>query len=114
MSPVVSLASRDGAAVAVAGHCHRIELTLEHLASHETDRAREHPLIAALDEPLRVEWALRLRCAEQAAAALGGEPTTALVAADLDSGTVLLASGFDRHTVQTARDGDWIAALAIR
>ncbi|MGH3921180.1 MAG: polyketide synthase dehydratase domain-containing protein, partial [Pseudonocardiaceae bacterium] len=116
VSPVVSLAARDGAAVAVAGHCHRIGVALDHLTSHQTDRIREHPLIAALDEPLRAEWALRLRCAGEAALALGGEPGIAFVVADLDTtaGTVLLASGSECRTVQTARDGDWIAALAIR
>ncbi|MGH8881685.1 MAG: hypothetical protein ACRD0P_30775, partial [Stackebrandtia sp.] len=116
VSPVVSLASRDGAAVAVAGHCHRIGVALEHLASHEVGSTLEHPLIAALDEPLRAEWALRLRCAGQAAAAFSGEPSTGLVAADLDTttGAVLLVSGSERRTVQTARDRDRIAALAIR
>ncbi len=122
-SPVVSLVTRDGGAVAVAGHCRGIGVALEYLTSDSdgTDRAQTPPLVAALDEPLRAEWALRLRCAEQAAAALGGEPSTGLVAADLDTttGTVLLGYraaryGSERRTVQTARDGDWIAALALR
>ncbi len=115
-SPVVSLVARDGAAMAVAGHCRGIGVALEHLASDETDRAPAHPLIAALDEPLRAEWALRLRCAGEAALALGGKPAASLVVADLDTttGTVLLTSGSERRTVQTARRGDWIAALALR
>ncbi|MGH3981512.1 MAG: polyketide synthase dehydratase domain-containing protein [Pseudonocardiaceae bacterium] len=114
-APVVSLAARDGAAVAVAGHCCGIGVALEHLASG-MDQLEAHQLIDALDEPLRAEWAVRLRCAGQAAAALGGELTTDLAAADLDTttGTVLLVSGSERHTVQTAREGDLIAALTIR
>ncbi len=59
---------------------------------------------------------MRLRCAGQAADRLDGESATGLAVADLDTatGTVLLASGSERRTVQTARDGDWIAALALR
>jgi acyl transferase domain-containing protein len=115
-SPVVSLVTRDGAKVAVAGYCGTIGIALEHLASDEVGHARKHPLVAALDEPLRAEWALRLRCATQAATALGGEPAAGLVAAGLDTttGNVLLTCGSQHHAVHTARDSDLIAALAIQ
>ena len=99
------------------GTARGIGTALERLAPDEMDRAPEHPLIATLDEPLRIEWALRLRCAGQAAAALtSGEQAARLVAADLDTttGNVLLTCGSECHTVRTARDGALIAALAIQ
>ena len=124
----MSLSGRDGVAVAIAGdggRCRGIGIHLAHL-----DRAGgngrqpfspdEHALIAALDQPLRDEWALRLCCAKEAASKALGQPPeqlTSLVAATLDpaAGTVQITA-WDREpfTVQTVRDGDWIAARAIR
>lgn len=124
-APVVSLSRCGSRVVAAAGHdgyCRGIGIDLEcldhavepHAVSPPELSAPEQGLIAALDEPLREEWALRLRCATAAAGKALGRPT-GLVASDLDvsTGTVVLTAA-QPLTVQTIRDGDWIAALAIR
>ncbi|MGH8919308.1 MAG: hypothetical protein ACRD0H_13440, partial [Actinomycetes bacterium] len=83
--------------------------------------------LTPLDGPEQQEWALRLRCAKQAAGqalGCGPESSAALAAADLDlnSGVVRLSAGPTASValdpepliVRTVRDGDWIAAVAIR
>lgn len=134
-TPVVSLSHCEGVAVAIAGdgrRCQGIGLDLERIdrAAGAIDRLafapHERDLVAALDGPLHQEWALRLWCAKEAAGkALGRgiEHPTSLVAADLDpaSGTIHIVAGdppapaitgpLAAHTI---RDGDWIAAVAIR
>jgi acyl transferase domain-containing protein len=123
--PVVSLSRCGSMVVAVAGHdghCRSIGIDLERLdhavEPHAVDPPELSPpeqgLIATLDEPLREEWALRLRCATAAAGKALGDPNS-LVAADLDvpTGMVVVRTAAQPLTVQTIRDGDWIAALAI-
>jgi acyl transferase domain-containing protein len=112
-TPLVSLAQCDGVVVAIASadrRCRGIGIQLRRI--DPTD-----------DE----ERALRLQCAQEAAVkALGLAPPTVLATADLDpdsgvvrvntetSPTAPVAASPEPLTVRTVRDGDQIAAVAIR
>ncbi|MGH3912910.1 MAG: beta-ketoacyl synthase N-terminal-like domain-containing protein [Pseudonocardiaceae bacterium] len=136
--PLVSLAHCAGGVVAIAGadpRCQGIGVHLERI--DRTDTAighlsldpHERALLAPLDRAEQQEWALRLRCAREAAgSALGCGPagSAGLATADIDlnSGVVRISAGPSPTTplvlgpesliVRTVRDGDWIAATAIQ
>ncbi|MGH3942928.1 MAG: beta-ketoacyl synthase N-terminal-like domain-containing protein, partial [Pseudonocardiaceae bacterium] len=137
-APLVSLAHCAGVVVAIAGtdrrcqglgvHLERIDAPIGRPTLDQLDRP-ERMLLAALDGAERLEWALRLRCAHEAAGkALGNGPEnpTGLAVTDLDlnSGVVRMSAGPSSTasvapvpeplTVRTVRDGDWVAAVAIR
>lgn len=123
-APLVSLAHCDGVAVALAGadpRCQGVGVHLERLGcTGPTDGAR----------PGQQEWALRLQCAKEAAGKALECGPEGLAAADLDlnSGVVRISAGPtalvpatpavglgpEPLIVRTVRDGDWIAAVAIR
>jgi hypothetical protein len=142
-APLVSLAHCDGVVVAIAGadrHCQGVGIHLERIDPthdtvgrppgwHESLDPHERVLLAPLDGPGQLEWALRLRCAKEAAGkALGCAPESSanLAAADLDLGsgvvrmsagpspTASVTLGPESLIVRTVRDGEWIAAVAIR
>ncbi|MGB9048954.1 MAG: beta-ketoacyl synthase N-terminal-like domain-containing protein [Pseudonocardiaceae bacterium] len=121
-APLVSLALCDGVAVAIAGadpRCQGVGIHLQRI-----DRTG----VADPAGPGQQERALRLRCAEEAAGKALGCGPEGLEAADLDlnSGVVRMSdlgpepmldpvSGSSVPLiVRTVRDGDWIAAVAIR
>ncbi|HEY2765307.1 MAG TPA: beta-ketoacyl synthase N-terminal-like domain-containing protein [Pseudonocardiaceae bacterium] len=137
-APLVSLAHCDGVAVAIAGadrrcqgvgvHLVRIDGTDDGVGRWPLD-PHERALLAPLDGPGQLEWALRLRCAKEAAGQAlgrGSRGTASLVTAGLDlgSGVVQLDAGPpptvsearkpEPLIVHTVRDGDWIAASAIQ
>lgn len=120
-APHVSLACCDGVAVALASadpRCQGVGIHLERI-----DRTGD---AGSGDQ----EWALRLRCAREAAGKVlgrGPEGLAGLAAADLDldSGVVRMSAGPatslstnglgpESLIVRSVRDGDWIAAVAIR
>ncbi len=113
-APLVSLAHCDGVVVAIAGadpRCQGVGIHLERIG------------------PGQQEGALRLQCAKEAAGkalGCGPEGPAGLATADLDphSGVVRISAaasptasvtlGPEPLIVRTVRDGDWIAAVAIR
>ncbi|MGQ0776432.1 MAG: beta-ketoacyl synthase N-terminal-like domain-containing protein [Pseudonocardiales bacterium] len=140
-APLVSLAHCDGVVVAIAGTDRRCRGIGIHLERIDTAIGRdpldpldpldpnEQALLAPLDEPGQLEWAQRLQCAHEAAGKAlghgpGGSASLAALDLDLNSGVVRIGAGPSSRasvtlgpeplTVRTVRDGDWIAAVAIR
>ncbi|MGH3929980.1 MAG: polyketide synthase dehydratase domain-containing protein, partial [Pseudonocardiaceae bacterium] len=134
---VVAIAGTDRRCQGIGVHLERIDRTDRTETAtgrpppdpHESLDPHERVLLAPLDGPGQLEWAQRLRCAHEAAGkAFGHGPRglASLATADLDlgSGVVRMNVGPsptasvtlvpEPLTVRTVRDGDWIAAVAIR
>jgi phosphopantetheinyl transferase (holo-ACP synthase) len=135
-TPVVSLSYCDGAAVAVAGdgrRCAGVGIKLSRVGPNDTVTLdpQERALVTGPEIADQQEWAARVWCAKQAASkALGrtADDPPELVAAGLDvsTGGIRFAAGLSpdaatsltpdagQLTTHTVRDGDWVAAVAIR